>query len=147
MYIIKNGIMITKENKKITSYNIFIKDSFNIIYNRESLNILPDYLKKDIYRYKNKKANIVIVELAKIWMDKGNYIIKHKYKMLDNKNIFLTNKIYNSIILYNNVINMDSELMFKDCINTKNKILPENKISLYNIIHLSFITFRNSICL
>lgn len=136
-----------KGNRKITSYNVFIKDSFNIIYNRKSLNILPDHIKKDIIKYKNKKANIVIIELAKIWMDDDNCIIKHKYKKFDNNNIFLTNNIYNSIILYNNVINMDSELMFKDCINTKNKILPENKISLYNIIHLSFITFRNSICL
>ena len=147
MYIIKNGIMITKENKKITSYNIFIKDSFNIIYNRESLNILPDYLKKDIYRYKNKKANIVIVELAKIWMDKGNYIIKHKYKMLDNKNIFLTNKIYNSIILYNNMLNMDSNIIYRECIKEPNKIILRKKINLFNIIYFSFITFKNSLCL
>lgn len=147
MYIIKNGIMITKENKKITSYNIFIKDSFNIIYNRESLNILPDYLKKDIYRYKNKKANIVIVELAKIWMDKGNYIIKYKYKMLDNKNIFLTNQIYNSIILYNNMLNMDSNIIYRECIKEPNKIILRKKINLFNIIYFSFITFKNSLCL
>lgn len=89
-----------KGNRKITSYNVFIKDSFNIMYNRESLNILPDYIKKDIIKYKNKKANIVIIKLAKIWMDDDNRIIKHKYKKFDNNNIFLTNNIYNSIILY-----------------------------------------------
>lgn len=108
---------------------------------------MPDYLKKDIYRYKNKKANIVIVELAKIWMGKGNYIIKHKYKMLDNKNIFLTNQIYNSIILYNNMLNMDSNIIYRECIKEPNKIILRKKINLFNIIYFSFITFKNSLCL
>lgn len=56
-------------------------------------------------------------------MDKDNYIIKHKYKMLDNKNISLTNKIYNSIILYNNMLNMDSNIIYRVCIKEPNKII------------------------
>lgn len=135
-----------KENKKITAYNVFIKDSFNIIYDRKSLNILPEYIKKDIYKYKNKKANIVIVVLAKIWMDSNNSSIKYKYKMFDNKNIVFTNNIYNSIILYNNVINMDSNLIFKNCKEGKKEISLKNKINLFTIIHFSFITLRNSLC-
>lgn len=54
-------------NYKITSYNVFIKDSFNIIYDRPSLCFLPSYIKNIIINYKNKKACLVVIELAKIW--------------------------------------------------------------------------------
>jgi hypothetical protein len=134
--IIKNKYVLEmmNGNKKITTYNVFIKDSFNIIYNRKSLNILPEYIKKDIYKYKNIKANIVIVVLAKIWMDENNYYIKHKYKMLDNINILFTNNLYNSIILYNNVINTYQE--------DKNVTSLKIKQKLFIIIHLPFRILR-----
>lgn len=79
-----------KVKYKITSYNVFIKDSFNIIYNRHSLGFLPKYIKNIIINYKNKKACLVIIELAKIWKNFDNIDIVLKYKNLISKYKYFT---------------------------------------------------------
>lgn len=89
-----------KLRKKLTAYNIFIKDSFNTIYNRKCLKILPVYIGNNISKYKNKKACIVIIELAKLWIDPKNNEIVYKYKLYSNQISFFTNNTYDSIVLY-----------------------------------------------
>jgi hypothetical protein len=91
---------IKKQRKKLTAYNIFIKDSFNTIYNRKCLNILPIYIENNISKYRNKKACIVIIELAKLWINPQNNEIVYKYKLYSNQISFFTNNTYNSIVLY-----------------------------------------------
>lgn len=88
-----------KQQNKITCYNIFIKDSFNIIYNRPSLNFLPKHIKNDIIKYKNKKACLIVVELAKIWNNLNNKKIVIKYKNLISKYKYFTNNVYENIII------------------------------------------------
>lgn len=102
-------------NYKITSYNVFIKDSFNIIYNRPSLGFLPKYIKDIIINYKNKKACLVIIELAKIWMKIDNINIVLKYKNLISKYKYFTNDIYNNIII-NQIFILDKIYLFLNCI-------------------------------
>lgn len=89
-----------KLRKKLTAYNIFIKDSFNTIYNRKCLKILPIYIENNISKYKNKRACIVIIELAKLWIDPKNNEIVYKYKLYSNQISFFTNNTYDSIVLY-----------------------------------------------
>ena len=89
-----------KLRKKLTAYNIFIKDSFNTIYNRKCLKILPTYIENNISKYKNKKACIVIIKLAKLWTDPKNNEIVYKYKLYSNQISFFTNNTYDSIVLY-----------------------------------------------
>lgn len=89
-----------KLRKKLTAYNIFIKDSFNTIYNRKCLKILPIYIENNISKYKNKRACIVIIELAKLWIDPKNNEIIYKYKLYSNQISFFTNNTYDSIVLY-----------------------------------------------
>lgn len=59
-----NKLKMCRNNKnqqnKITCYNIFIKDSFNVIYNRHSSNFLPKHIKDDImvlYEDSSQKRN------------------------------------------------------------------------------------------
>jgi hypothetical protein len=88
-----------KQQNKITSYNIFIKDSFNIIYNRPSLGLLPKYIKTNIINLKNKKLCLIIVELAKIWKNFNNQDIILKYKNLISGYKYFTNNMYENIII------------------------------------------------
>lgn len=118
------------DNKKLTSYNIFIKDSFNTIYNRKCLKILPIYIENTISKYKNKKACIVIIELAKLWVDPKYSEIIYKYKLYNNQILFFTNDTYNSIVLY----------IFKE---EKEKILKKTKI--FNFLWNPFISVKNNI--
>jgi hypothetical protein len=91
--------MNNKRQNKITSYNVFIKDSFNIIYNRPCLNYLPSCIKNNIINYKNKKAYLIIIELAKIWKNFNNKNIVLKYKGLISKYEYFTNHMYENIII------------------------------------------------
>lgn len=88
-----------KTNYKITCYNIFIKDSFNIIYNRPSLDFIPKSIKNIIVKYRNKNACYVVVKLAKIWSNNDNKNIVLKYKSLAIKYKYFTNNIYKDIII------------------------------------------------
>ena len=95
-----------KQQNKITSYNIFIKDSFNVIYNRPSLGFLPDYIKNVIINYRNQKAYLIVIELAKIWNIFNNQNIVFKYKNLTSKYNYFTNSLYeNMIIDKKNILN------------------------------------------
>lgn len=112
---ISNKLKMRKVKYKITSYNVFIKDCFNIIYNRPSLGFLPTYIKNIIINYKNKKACLVIIELAKIWKNFDNVDIVLKYKNLISKYKYFTNDIYKNIII--NKINILSRIyLFLNCI-------------------------------
>lgn len=102
-------------NHKITSYNVFIKDSFNIIYNRPSLGLLPNHIKDIIINYKNKKACIVVIELAKIWKKNDNINIVLKYKNLISKYKYFTNDIYINIII-NKISILNKIYLFLNCI-------------------------------
>lgn len=138
---------IKNNNKKLTAYNIFIKDSFNIIYNRPCLNILPINIKNNISKYKNKKACIVVVELAKLWIDPKNYTIIYKYKLFNNQISFFTNNTYNYITLYNNIVVMDINYDFEGILNKKKDKILTKKINIFNIILFSFMPIRNYLCL
>lgn len=91
--------MDNRNQNKITSYNLFIKDSFNIIYNRPCLNFLPNYIKNIIINYKNQKACLTVIELAKIWKNFNNKDIILKYKKLTSKYEYFTNHMYENIII------------------------------------------------
>lgn len=96
--------------QRLHSYNIFIKDSFNTIYNRPNLGFLPEKIKNIVIKYKKKKADIVIVGLAKIWKDLNNQIIISKYKSLTSKYIYFTNDIYKNIVKKNDIFKKFFEL-------------------------------------
>lgn len=108
-----------KQQNKITSYNVFIKDSFNIIYNRPCLNFLPNYIKNIIVNYKNKKAYLIVIELAKIWKNFNNKDIILKYKGLISKYEYFTNHMYENIII--NKTNILNKIYL--CINFKVSII------------------------
>jgi hypothetical protein len=130
----KHRWIIKNCNKKLTAYNIFIKDSFNAIYSRKCLNILPIYIKSNISIYKNKKACIVIIELAKLWIDPKNSEIVYKYKLYNNQISFFTNNTYNSIALY--ISNKKKDRKYKNLI---------NKIKIFDVLQYSFISIKNKL--
>ena len=96
----------------ITAYNTFIKDAFNIIYNRPCLNILPKDVKNVICKYKNIRANIVIIELAKIWKRNTSKTIVFRYKTLIQKIGLFTNQIYNNIAIYNTIYEKNNKNVY-----------------------------------
>lgn len=102
-------------NYKITSYNVFIKDSFNIIYDRPSLGFLFSYIKNIIINYKNKKACLVVTELAKIWKKNDNINIVLRYKNLISNYNYFTNDIYKNIVI-NKIYILNNFYLFLNCI-------------------------------
>ena len=80
----------------ITAYNTFIKDAFNVIYNRPCLNILPNNVK-----------NV-------IWKRSASKTIIFKYKYLVQKVGVFTNQIYNNIVIYRTVNNKNNYNILTD---------------------------------
>lgn len=128
-----------KQQNKITCYNIFIKDSFNIIYNRASLNFLPKHIKDDIIKYKNKNACLVVIELAKIWNNFNNKKVILKYKILISKYKYFTNNMYENIIInkidiFYLCLNINLSIIYILCFyKFLNYCLGTNIISIKNI--------------
>lgn len=87
---------IEKENKKLSIYTIFIKDSNNIIKDILHLNYLPNHIVTEIKKLKDKSAKEQFKELGNIWRKLNNNIID-KYKEL-TKNKDFTNEKYDNIV-------------------------------------------------
>ena len=87
---------IPDEEKKLTSYTTFIKDSKNIINNRNCLDYLPNDIISRIKVFKDIKPSEQFKELSNIW-NSLDMEIKEKYiKLCQDKNF--TNSKYNDLI-------------------------------------------------
>jgi hypothetical protein len=94
---IKNKKVIPVDDKKLTIYTVFIKDSFNIINNKLTLNYLPNDIETKIKLYKDKKPSEQMKSLSEIWKTIGNDV-KMKYKTLTKDKNF-TNSKYNEKVV------------------------------------------------
>lgn len=87
---------IPDEEKKLTSYTTFIKDSKNIINNRNCLGYLSNDIISRIKVFKDMKPREQFKELSNIW-NNIDMEIKEKYiKLCQNKDF--TNFKYNELI-------------------------------------------------
>lgn len=94
---IKNKKVIPVDDKKLTIYTVFIKDSFNIINNKLTLNYLPNDMETKIKLYMDKKPSEQMKGLSEIWKTIGNDV-KMKYKTLTKDKNF-TNFKYNEKVV------------------------------------------------
>ena len=84
-----------KNNKKLTSYTIFIKDSNNILKDNNNLNYLPDNIIIRIKNFKDKSTREQFKQYSTIWKELDDNV-KDKYKKLcEDKNF--TNTDYDKI--------------------------------------------------
>lgn len=87
---------ISKDDKKMNPYTLFIKDVTNIIKGKHNLNYLPNNIISEINIYKDKTRSEQFKGFSIIWNGLNNEI-KNKYRELCQNKDF-TNFKYNKII-------------------------------------------------
>lgn len=87
---------IPKDEKTLTLYTAFIKDSSNIVNNKNNLNYLPNSIINKIKSYENKSAKEQFKEYSIVWKELDDNI-KSKYKDLCKDKNF-TNANYDNIV-------------------------------------------------
>lgn len=87
---------ISKDDKKMNPYTLYIKDVTNIIKGKHNLNYLPNNIISEINIYKDKTRSEQFKGFSIIWNGLNNEI-KNKYKELCQNKDF-TNFKYNKIV-------------------------------------------------
>lgn len=107
---------VSKDEKKMNSYTLYIKDVTNIIKESPNLKYLPNNIINRIKNCKDKKRNEQFKEFGDIWNELPNDI-KIKYKNLCQNKDF-TNIKYNEMIEKISTPKMPRKKKSKDSLKT-----------------------------